>query len=41
MHIHPLEMRQLIIALIIVALMNNSDGQQCVSCNDGEYILVS
>ena len=36
MHIHPLEMRQLIIVLIIVALMNNSNGQ-CVSCNDGEY----
>ena len=33
-------MRHLIIVLILVALMNNSDDQ-CVSCNDGEYSLVS
>ena len=33
-------MRQLIIVLIIVALINNSDGQ-CVNCNDGEYSSVS
>ena len=30
-----IEMEQLIIVLIIMALLNNSDGQ-CVNCNDGE-----
>ena len=41
-YVYPsiIEMRQLTIVLIIVALMNNSDGQY-VSCNDSEYSLVS
>ena len=29
-------MKQLIVTVIIVALMDSTSGQQCVSCSDGE-----